>query len=543
MSFHKHNIHLALTSHLGERIILLGLLVGIPLMLFHNIDINPRPWHDEGIYLTLARTLAEDGVYAVHNSDGYQTFGAVQSVGPTVIVPVALVYRYFGVNILNGRIVVAIYTLIALLLFFLVGQRLFDCWTAIVGLIFLLTAPAVRILIYGREVLGEVPGFAFFLAGYLMYVKALSMHKPVWILLAGIFFGAAIVTKNQYLIIIPGTMGVMAILDVVFFRQGLWKKIVLITILAICCGVAWQVWQLNYYGIELYMDNLSKMRELASITNGFNNKIAISGIRALMGNDSGHFYLFWGFPALGYMVILSTKRNLQYFIKATLVVFTLLWLGYFMFWSIPWHHYGLPAMALVALFVAKLYIDIARNFQPYLLPAIRKHAPNSFTGINSILILGSVVGIFSYTMWAGYNLQQYIRSDVMDRIGNSAADLRSPPQLQNPRDVAAYLQNNISSSEIIETWERELGILTNLTYHYPDQSMLIYTHNTLYRGGETNYLLGEDYLNKSKADYVVIGWFARSFPIYDMNYIQQNSKLVKSVGTGNYSYDIYQLLH
>jgi hypothetical protein len=37
---------------------------------FHNLEYGPRPRHDAGAVMTLARTLAEDGVYAGRNSDG-----------------------------------------------------------------------------------------------------------------------------------------------------------------------------------------------------------------------------------------------------------------------------------------------------------------------------------------------------------------------------------------------------------------------------------------------------------------------------------------
>jgi hypothetical protein len=57
---------------------------------------------------------------------------------------------------------------------------MFDRWTAFLGVFFLLGAPAVRILIYGREVLGEVPGLAFFLAGFLTLERGLSRSRLGW---------------------------------------------------------------------------------------------------------------------------------------------------------------------------------------------------------------------------------------------------------------------------------------------------------------------------------------------------------------------------
>src|SRR6476620_1475724 len=109
MSQSLSNVATPARASIHRRIlILIGLLPILFFLIFYNLGTNPRPWHDEGTYLDLARTLAEDGVYAVRNSDGYQTFGAIQSVGPTVIVPIALSFKLFGTGIIQGRAVTAI---------------------------------------------------------------------------------------------------------------------------------------------------------------------------------------------------------------------------------------------------------------------------------------------------------------------------------------------------------------------------------------------------------------------------------------------------
>src|SRR5512141_3021366 len=78
------------------------MLVALCFLALIHLDTTPRPWHDEGGSLSLAKTLAEDGVYAVRTSDGYQTFGFVQSVGPLVVLPIAASFRLFGAGLLQG---------------------------------------------------------------------------------------------------------------------------------------------------------------------------------------------------------------------------------------------------------------------------------------------------------------------------------------------------------------------------------------------------------------------------------------------------------
>jgi 4-amino-4-deoxy-L-arabinose transferase-like glycosyltransferase len=529
------------TKARGEKIVLLLLLVGLPLLMFYNLELNPRPWHDEGASLILARTLAEDGVYAMCNSDGYQTFGPVQSVGPTVIVPVALVYRWFGVGLLQGRVVVALYALAALFLFYLAGRKLFDGWTAILGLFFLLAAPAVRIFVYGREVLGEVPGLAFFLAGWLALARALETRRLGWAALAGLLFGATIITKSQYLMMIPATLVFLAALDLLYYRQKVWKPLALVTMLALGCSFAWQVWQIGYYGMQSYQADLAKLQQLAAVTTGFHLQTAISGIRGILGSDSGNFYLFWGFPALGYAAWRAFQRSPRGLLLASVVIFTTLWLLYFTFWTVSWHRYALPAMALLALLIASLYLDLLRAVVPGLRSSFLSLPAGSVPPRQAMLAIGTLIGLLSYGLWAGYNLQQYLRSDVLDRYGEAEAELFTPPQFQAPGAVAAYLAQHIPPGSLIETWERELGILTDFEFHYPDQSMLAAAHKDEYLGEQSDYQLGEDYFQQVQPDYVIVGFYSRLGPIYDMDYLARHSQKIWSTGSAGFQYDIYKM--
>jgi hypothetical protein len=95
----------------GEKIIAAAVLALAAFLLFYNLDLNPRPWQDEGAVASVAKSLVQNGVYATKTSDGYETYGGVQSVGPTVVLPIALAYRLWGVGLVQGRWVMALYAL------------------------------------------------------------------------------------------------------------------------------------------------------------------------------------------------------------------------------------------------------------------------------------------------------------------------------------------------------------------------------------------------------------------------------------------------
>jgi hypothetical protein len=162
-----------------ERAALVLLIIVVPFLMFHNLELNPRPWHDEGTALSLSKTLAKDGVYAVRSLDDYQTFGAAQSVGPTILVPIAWSFKLFGVGLMQGRLVMAAFSLLTLALFYLCGVRLFGRQAALFAVFFMLASQGVGYFIYGRPVMGEVPALGLFLGGWLAW-SSRSMPAMTW---------------------------------------------------------------------------------------------------------------------------------------------------------------------------------------------------------------------------------------------------------------------------------------------------------------------------------------------------------------------------
>ena len=60
-------------------------------------------------------------------------------------------FRLFGVGLLQGRLIIATYTLITLHLFYFTGKKLFGELAAIIATITLIGSPAVLLLLYGER--------------------------------------------------------------------------------------------------------------------------------------------------------------------------------------------------------------------------------------------------------------------------------------------------------------------------------------------------------------------------------------------------------
>jgi 4-amino-4-deoxy-L-arabinose transferase-like glycosyltransferase len=537
VSWFKRNDH-------GEKISAVAVFVLAAFLLFYNLDLNPRPWQDEGAVASIAKSLVQNGVYATKTSNGYETYGGVQSVGPTVVLPVALAYRLWGVGLVQGRWVMALYAFITLVLLYQTGLTLFNRRVAIVAVILVLGSQAVGYFIYGRPVFGEVPALGFFLAGWLVWNQAIRRNRSLLAVLAGLLVGLAMVTKAYYVIIVSGTIVLLAVMDWVFYHQHRFKYLLLLGGGALACYGIWTGWQWLYFGADVFAENLAKLRQLASATSGIHPTWIGDAVKRLIGPDAGHFYFFWGFLSLLYAIPLCLRRTREAFLLATVWLLTVLWLAYYVFWSMPIPRYVFPFAAIMSLFVAKLFHDVASGFAATgreFWPALRRYISGQADLPPLALVsLGALVGLTSFILLVGYEFQRTVRLDVLDTEGVEKHAVATPPQLGVPQQVADFLNQHIDRDKVIETWERELGVLTDHTYHYPDQLMLAKIDSAVFHNGGY-YSLGADYFNSVRPSYVIDGWFARGNHVYDANFLKSNARLIASLGDGDWRYDIYQM--
>ena len=104
--------------------LLVGLLLLGAFLLVYHLDQYPAPWYDEGSHLHVAKNFALNGVYSDFSSEGNRPFGPAVGVGPTVLLPIALLFKVGGVSIPLARVVIVVYGVLALALLYLVTARL-----------------------------------------------------------------------------------------------------------------------------------------------------------------------------------------------------------------------------------------------------------------------------------------------------------------------------------------------------------------------------------------------------------------------------------
>lgn len=93
-------------------------------LLLVNLTTYPLPWFDEGYFMAVAKTLVRDGLYALPDSAGPWVMDPSITTGPSIIVPLALVFKLFGVGILQARLTAVMFGLLGLLAYSLLARRL-----------------------------------------------------------------------------------------------------------------------------------------------------------------------------------------------------------------------------------------------------------------------------------------------------------------------------------------------------------------------------------------------------------------------------------
>jgi 4-amino-4-deoxy-L-arabinose transferase-like glycosyltransferase len=477
-------------------------------LLFVHLDQSPRTWFDEGSHLHVPKTLVQTGHYADRSSEGFRAFGPTIGVGPTVMLPIAAVFTIGGIGLLGARLVIALYAILAIGAFILLMRRLAGGRVALLATILMLAAPGLDFIFTGRQVLGEIPAFAYLLAGLLVWFTrdgatgdAILTGCTKRCIIAGGFFGLTIVTKSQLGIVIGPSLIALAILALIWDRRiGLKQVLVPLVVMVVVFGV-WELALLTIVTGGSLRENLTLLRQASG---GSLIVIApsrmIAGARFLLGPQA-YFALL--IPALLYACTRSIRRRMSVG-ELTLLIFTLVGFAWFAGASVAWPRYAFVPLALAALPVARL-VDAGIRTLWRRTDRARLLAPVAGLAL-SALIVASFGGQFH---------RAFTASDA-------------------PQQMAAYLNRSVPTSAIIETWEPELGFLTDHRYHYPQPALLDRAVRHQWLGGPS--LTTYDPL-AGGAQYLIIGPFARYSGVYDEAAIAARFQRIATIG----DYVLFQL--
>lgn len=481
-------------SRVWPRLALAGLVVLALALALINLPYAPRTWFDEGSHLHVPKTLVQHGVYADISSEGFRYYGPTVGVGPTVMLPIAASFQLFGVGLAQGRAVIVIYLLVALAAGYALARRLHGRSAALLALLLLLASRTMGfegLMEYGRQVLGEVPGVAFLFLGCLAWARAVSEPKRARIgaALAGLCFGLALVTKNQFVLIVPPALALAALLDWRYYRAGNWWLRLLPTTLACACFGAWTLVQLQFLGPGSFAANLAQTRQAAGgAIFVFDPAATLRAVRYLIQPYGGLLL-----PALAYALWRSRARTPGALAELPAVLIPVLWLCWYPL-SLGWPRYALPAVALGALAVARLAVDAVATLRARGRPAL------------------------------AWGAALYLALAIVAPLALTWRVVLTPDD--SAQRMAAYLDAHVPAATVVETWEQELGVLTDHRYHYPPIQLL----DTAVRGTWLGAArLSYDGLADRPA-YVVVGPFGGWVGVYPAATLERNYAPEHSAG-------------
>ncbi len=476
---------------ISERVVLLVLVSLAALLALINLPYAPPTWFDEGSHLHVPETLVRYGVYADISSEGFRYFGPTIGVGPTVMLPVAGVFQLAGVGLLQARLVIVAYLALALVALYLLARRLYGWQVAALALLLAMASRTLRLegmLEYGRQVLGEVPGVAFLLLGLLAYTTAILRPQRTrsFSLLAGLAFGLALVTKNQFVLIVPPTLVLLALLDWAYYRAGNWWLRIAPPLIAVACFGAWTVAMLTFFGPAGFAANLAKTRQAAG------GAIFVFELEASRRAVLYLVQVYGGLliPGLAYSLWRARERSAWALAHLAAPLMASLWLAWYVT-SLGWPRYAFPAIILgapgVALLAVELFQALLRRRQPVL-------------------------------AWLG---AAYLALAILVPLGLTARVVFSPGYAAY--DMAAYLNQHVPTQPIIETWEPELAVLTDHTYHYVPIELLDPAVRRQWLGGPPVSYAG---LEEDRPPYLLLGLFSDYTAIYPTEVIERDYQLI-----------------
>ncbi|MBC7227808.1 MAG: glycosyltransferase family 39 protein [Thermoflexales bacterium] len=490
-----------------KRVVAIISIAALLFLALYNLTDYPLTWFDEGSHLHVPKTLVRFGVYADYSSEGFRYYGPTVGVGPTVMLPIAAAFKLFGIGLLQARLVMVLYLLAATYAFYRLATVLGGHRLAWVATALLVTSRGVSLIEYGRQVLGEVPGLFFMVAGLSLWLAA--WEKAGWGRLVGVglLLGLAMITKNQYLLVLVPTIGLAWLANLVYYRTAPQRVFVIPGLVSIACWALWQIYMIVYLGPATASENLEMLRQqTASAALVFSPGLMKESLKYLLSQD---VYLGMLLPVLVYGFVISLPRQREGQRWGTLFILVVLNLTWYVVASIGWPRYAFPGLTIASLFVAGFFQRLTEGFWvggKALWQALRGREPDlqrhALRWALLVLLLMMIVRPLLYT----------VRQVVLP-----------PPNI--PVKMAAYLEQHVPHDALIETFEPEMGFLTDHNYHFAPTIILQQAVRHVWLGGPPPSE-GYDFVQKEHPDYVLVGPFAHWIDLYPEDMLTEHYRLV-----------------
>jgi 4-amino-4-deoxy-L-arabinose transferase-like glycosyltransferase len=317
-------------------LLLLGLLIGAALILFAS---QQRIWaFDEEGNLRAAAAVANEGVGALfENYDRRPWLGKQHP--PLVPIIYGLAMNLLGTSQLAGRAVTAVFALGTGWLTYLIGRRLFDRQTALLGALLLFSFPLVFRL--GAAAMVETPLTFFFTLTVLLTLRLAERPSIGRLLLVGLAIGAGLLSKYTMVFVLPLAFGIITV-------QGSFKQAVrYFGVMALIGAILLAGWLLFANQLDVLQQQLATVWEYAGLvlTNEYGRRVLFETVTNRLPSGLGVYNL--PFLVLGGLFVVNRRRAADW-----ILLFWILSVWLPLSLTLPDHRYFLPSFPAVALMAA-----------------------------------------------------------------------------------------------------------------------------------------------------------------------------------------------
>jgi hypothetical protein len=173
-------------------------------------------------------------------------------------------------------------------------------------------------------------------------------------------------------------------------------------------------------------------------------------------------------------------------------------------------------LAFSCLFVAGFFYDVTGGF----LFTVQRSFGNAETRLAILVLIRQLllsVVMAAMIVWPGARLVTQIADSTVD---DSAL-------------MARYLQEQVATDALIETWEPQMGFLTDHNYHYPPQLLL---NRAVRQEWLKETPVAELYdFEEYSPQFVLVGEFSRWINVYPVERLENHYELITTVG----QYELY----
>jgi 4-amino-4-deoxy-L-arabinose transferase-like glycosyltransferase len=387
----------------------------------------PPTWYDEGVNLQAARNLARSGQYGLEYEPGKISLFDVQlTTGPTVIVPVSLVFKVWQVGLTQGRVVMLAFVLLAALGLYLVGRLLYSHAVGLLAVLVLCGMEAAapsRV----RDVVGEIAALAFTFWGLALLCLARG-RGATWYMGAGLLLGLAVLSKGQFALLAPAVIGTWLVSRLAL-KPSSFTSVRSLAALLVSMAlpiIGWQAYQLLSLGLAEFQAHLQGQSAAVSVSAG------VPFLSATVSNAELLLSARLAVLALIAMLYVGLREARGLGERLILPGFAVLWLVWFLAFSVGYERYTVPWLTVCSLLVAVLAWDLGR--------------------ISGSVLRGAALALVLLPVALGV-----------------IANLRSLAQPQNSfaREIATIISTDLDPSATTESLEWELDVLTEHPFHHP----------------------------------------------------------------------------